>query len=316
MQSIHDLEHRARTARVKRPPLARVGNFVILLWVGALWGTQPALIKMSVSGALSEIEALALVLFAVVSVVGVFLVAHGRMPRFTRETLTFIGVAGFLEYAAPLLTIFLLAAHINAGLLTLIVASTPAFTVALAAAVGSEALGRQTVLACLIGLAAIALIVVPEDALPSREMLPWCLAAFAIPVFYSCGSIYVSRNWPAEFDTVQAAFAGALGSSVLLAPFGLKALVAGNLGANPSGASWALMALTFSVVLEMTLYMYLLRRAGPVFASFSSFVMIISGFVIGMAIFGERPSVWIWTSVALFALSLAIILRGHKSGVV
>ena len=176
-------------------------------------------------------------------------------------------------------------------------------------------MSRETVLACLVGLAAIALMVLPGDALPSREMLPWCLAAFAIPAFYACGSIYVSRNWPSEFDTVQAAFAGALGSSIMLAPFGLKALVTGSLGANPSGASWALIALTFSVVLEMTLYMYLLRSAGPVFASFSSFVMIVSGFVLGMTIFGERPSIWIWMTVTLFALSLGIIMRGHRGKV-
>ena len=90
----------------KRPRVARVANFVILLWVGALWGAQPALIKLSVDGALSEIEALALVLFAVVVFVGVFLAARGRMLRLTRETLTFIGIVGFLEYAAPLLTTF------------------------------------------------------------------------------------------------------------------------------------------------------------------------------------------------------------------
>ncbi len=291
----------------------RAWHFVVLLWVGTLWGVQPALIKFSVGGALSEIEALAVVLLCVVVLIGGYLATRGRLLRFTRETMTFIGVAGCLEYAAPLLTAFVVAAHIDAGLLTLIMATTPVFTVALAAAVGSEALSRETVLACLIGLAALALIVVPEDALPSREMLPWCLAAFAVPVFYSCGSIYVSRNWPAEFDTAQATFAGALGAAVVLAPFWVKPFVAGSLAANPAGASWALIALIVSVVLEMTLYMYLLRHAGPVYTSFASFVMIASGFIAGMTIFGERPSVWIWMSVALFALSLAMIIRGPRT---
>ena len=58
--------------------------------------------------------------------------------------------------------------------------------------------------------------------------------------------------------------------------------------------------------------MYLLRRTGPVFANFSSFVMIASGFLAGMVLFGERPSGWIWMSMGLFVLSLATVLRAPR----
>jgi drug/metabolite transporter (DMT)-like permease len=61
----------------------------------------------------------------------------------------------------------------------------------------------------------------------------------------------------------------------------------------------------------MLLYFYLVRNAGPVFASFSSFVMIASGFVAGAMIFGEQPSMWVWASVVLFTLSLMLVLRGQ-----
>jgi drug/metabolite transporter (DMT)-like permease len=182
----------------------------------------------------------------------------------------------------------------------------------IAAATGVEPASRETVIACLIGIVAMALIVVPENALPSREMLPWCLAAFVAPISYACGSIYVSRNWPLGFDPTQAAFAGALGAAVMLTPFWMKPLAAGAIAANPPSASWALVLLVAAVILEMILYMVLLRRAGPVFTNFSSFVMIASGFLSGMLLFGEHPSAWIWMSVALFVLSLATILRAPR----
>ncbi len=290
----------------------RAWHFFVLLCVGTLWGLQPALIKFAVGGALSEIETLSVLMLAIVAILGGYLALRGRMISFTRATLTFVAVAGCLEFAAPFLTTFWVAEHIDAGLLTLIIATTPIFALVVAAATGVEPASRETVLACLIGVAAMALIVVPENALPSREMLPWCLAAFGAPISYACGSTYVSRNWPAEFDTTQAAFAGALGAAVMLAPFWLKPLAAGTIAANPSGASWALGVLVVAVILEMILYMYLLRRAGPVFTNFSSFVMIASGFLAGMVLFGERPSIWIWMSMGLFVLSLATILRAPR----
>ncbi len=290
----------------------RAWHFLVLLLVGTLWGVQPALIKFSVGGALSEIETLSVLMLSIVILLGGYLALRGRMIRFTRATLTFIAVAGFLEFAAPFLTTFAVAEHVEAGLLTLIIATTPIFAMSIAAATGVEPASRETVLACLIGVVAMALIVVPENALPSREMLPWCLAAFAAPVSYACGSTYVSRNWPAGFDTTQAAFAGALGAAVMLAPFWVKPLAAGTIAANPSGASWALVLLVAAVILEMILYMYLLRRTGPVFTNFSSFVMIASGFLSGMLLFGERPSGWIWMSMALFVLSLATVLRAPR----
>ena len=283
-------------------------HVLLLLWVGTLWGVQPALIKGAVGGALTEIEALAITLLAVSAAIGVYLALRGRLPRFTRQTLTFTAINGFLEYAAPLLTAFTVAAHIDAGLLTLIMATTPLFTVALAAVMKTEPLTRESILACLIGLVGIALIAVPQDALPSREMLPWCLAAFVVPLCYACGSTYVARAWPASFDTSQAAFSGAFAAAIMLAPFWIKPLAAGSLAANPAAASWSLAALIVSVVLEMMLYMHLLRHAGAVFTSFSSFAMIASGFIAGAALFGERPSLWVWASVALLSLSLALVI--------
>ncbi len=294
------------------PHSSRTLHMVLLLWVGTLWGVQPALIKFSISGGLAEIEALALVLLAVAATVGIYLAVRGRLLRPTRETLGFMAISSFLEYTGPLFVAFIVASHIDAGLLTLIMATTPVFTVALAAATRSDTLSRETLLACLVGLAAMALIVVPQNALPSRDMLPWCLLAFIVPVFYACGSTYVSRYWPAGLDPVQVTFASAAGAAISLSPFAVKLLASGNLAANPTDASLALVALIVSVALEITLYMYLLRHAGPVFTSFSSFVMIVSGFIAGAVLFGETPSVWIWASVALFSLSLILIIRSPR----
>jgi drug/metabolite transporter (DMT)-like permease len=290
----------------------RAWHVVVLILVGALWGIQPALIKLATGRGLSELSALALVLASIALTLGGALAARGRLFRPTRLVIAFMLVAGIFEYAAPLLLTFYAAHHVDAGVLTLVISTTPIFTVALAAAVGSEALSRESVLACLTGLAALALIAVPENALPSRDMLAWCLAAFGIPVFYSCGTVYVARAWPEGFNPVQVAFAGSAMAALLLTPFWLEPLATGKLLALPTEAKGALLALAVTVVTEMILYFHLLEKAGAVFTSFSSFVMIASGFVAGAVLFAERPSVWVWGSVALFSLSLVLIIRAER----
>jgi drug/metabolite transporter (DMT)-like permease len=292
----------------------RTWHVFVLLWVGMLWGIEPALIKFATARGLSEIASLALVLTSIALTLGVVLAARGRLFRPTRLIFAFMLISGVMEYVAPLLITFHAAQHVDAGVLTLIISTAPIFTVALAAAVGSEGLSRESVLACVSGVAAMALIVVPVDTLPDRDTLPWLLGAFVVPVLYACGSVYVARAWPAGFDPVQVAFCGSAMASVMLAPFSLGPLLRGHLFALSLGTSGALLALAVSVVLEMILYFYLLQNAGPVFTSFSSFIMISSGFVAGAVLFGEQPSLWVWASVVLFTLSLALIIKAPRGG--
>lgn len=287
-------------------------HVLVLLWVGTMWGIQPALIKFAIGRGISELATLGLVLAMVAAAIGIVLLAQGKLFSLTRPVLIFIVLAGILEYAAPLVASFKAAEHIDAGLLTLIMSTTPIFVVGIAAALGTEPLQRESVIACFIGVAALAMIAIPENALPSRDMLPWCAVAFVAPLFYACGSIYVSKAWPKGFQPSQVAFCGSAMASVLLLGYWMPPLVSGEVFALPGSAHSAILLLALTVVVEMVCYFYLLQTAGPVFTSFSSFVMIASGFIAGMVIFDERPSAWVWGSVALFAVSLALIITAPK----
>jgi drug/metabolite transporter (DMT)-like permease len=248
----------------------------------------------------------------IAAVLGAVLLIQRRPIYNVRRYLPFMVVNGAAEYAAPLLITFVVSKHIDAGLLTLIFSTTPIFTVAIATLSRTEKLSVSSLMACLIGFLAFMALVIPQDALPSPEMLPWCLAAFGIPLSYATGSVYVSRNWPAEMDTIQVAFTGALFASLFLSPFWVGPVLEGTLFSASANSLLVFAFLVSSAIVEMGLYYYLLQNAGAVFTSFSSFIMIISGFVGGALLFGEQPTFWIWLSVALFALALAFIIRGHQ----
>ncbi len=287
---------------------ARIHNAVLLVTMGLLWGTQPALIKALTERGLPEVATLGLTMVFVAFVLAGVLAWRARMPRLSRKTALFMTVAGGTEYAGPLLVAFLIAKHIDAGLLTLIMFTAPIFTVAAAAIFGVERLDRYGVLGCVCGLIGLSLIVFPQDALPSPDMLPWCIVALSIPMMYAVGSIYVSKAWPEGMDAMQVAFGGALLPSVLLLPFWAGPLISRRFFETSVVECVIFAALIGTVIIEMVLYFYTLRHSGPVFASFANFLAIVTGFVAGALFFDERPSHWIWSSNIFFSLALALIL--------
>jgi drug/metabolite transporter (DMT)-like permease len=54
-------------------------------------------------------------------------------------------------------------------------------------------------------------------------------------------------------------------------------------------------------------FIWLIGQAGPVFASQVGYVVTGSGVVLGMIVYGERHSPWIWAALALMFAGLALV---------
>ena len=65
-------------------------------------------------------------------------------------------------------------------------------------------------------------------------------------------------------------------------------------------------------VTAYSLYIYLIVYSGPVFASQTAYIVTISGVLWGIAIFGEQHSSWIWVSLAIMILALALVSPRKK----
>ena len=48
-------------------------------------------------------------------------------------------------------------------------------------------------------------------------------------------------------------------------------------------------------------------RAGPVFAAQVAYIVTLAGVVLGMAVLGEQNSGWVWLSLLLMMLGLALV---------
>jgi drug/metabolite transporter (DMT)-like permease len=48
----------------------------------------------------------------------------------------------------------------------------------------------------------------------------------------------------------------------------------------------------------------IIKRAGPVFFSTSNYIATLAGVGLGILLFGDRPSLWIWAALVLMFLGL------------
>ena len=76
----------------------------------------------------------------------------------------------------------------------------------------------------------------------------------------------------------------------------------------PWGSStWAIISLAILSVVCYGLFIMLVVRAGPVFASQTAYIVTLSGVFWGILIFGEEHSLWIWASLAVMLIALALV---------
>ncbi|MBI1383835.1 MAG: hypothetical protein GC150_02860 [Rhizobiales bacterium] len=289
-----------------------IGDGLALVALGLGWGLEAALVKTAVEAGLNELAALTVTLAAIAVGFIAITVAAGRTVPFTPRTVRFFLTSGSLGYLGPLVIFFLVADHVDAGLLTLVTSTTPLLTVAGAALLGLEPVTGRTGAAVLLGAAATLLILVPEAALPTPEMASWAAVAVAIPLFYAIDNLYVAHAWPDRIDVLQASTGEVIVATLLILPFALAFGDFTTLTAAAPQVLLALAGLALVMIGGVYLFFHVVRSRGGIFVSFASYFTILAGFAWGYLLFGERPSIWVWASVAAIFLALGVLIERKR----
>ena len=61
-------------------------------------------------------------------------------------------------------------------------------------------------------------------------------------------------------------------------------------------------------------FVWLITRAGPVFASLVGYVVTGIGVLLGVLVFGEEHSLWVWSALALMLIGLSLVKPRGQPG--
>ena len=270
-----------------------LGPMFALLIMGAGWGITTPLSKIAVS---TGHQPLGLVFWQMV--IGAVLlgaivfVRGGRLALGRRQITLYLAIA-LLGTILPNTASYRAAAHLPAGVMSIVIAMVPMFAFPIALALGQDRFSIARVVGLGLGLGGVALLVGPEASLPDRAMVAFIPLALIAPFFYGLEGNFVGKFGTAGLDPIEVLFGASVFGAVLSLPlalgFGHWLNPLGGFGAPES----ALVLSSIVHALVYAGYVWLVGRAGAVFAAQVSYLVTIFGVGWAMLILDEAYSGYI-----------------------
>jgi len=295
------------------PGLTRLLPWAALLLMGATWGLSFSFARIVVQAGGTPFG----VTFWQSVVCGVILLtwtmARRRPLPMSRRHLGIYLIVALLGASVPNSLFYFAAPHVQAGVLSITVTLIPIITYAVAMMIGSERISAIRVTGVVCGAVAIGFLVMPESSLPSRAAMPWVLLACISAVCYALENIYLARPSLQDIGPVRTACGMNLFAAMIMLPV---AILTDQmfLPTFPLGTvEWTIIGLGLINAVAYTTFVMVIGLAGPVFASQTGYVVTLAGVIWGIILFGETHSAWVWASVAMMMLGLALVTPRRRA---
>lgn len=285
----------------------RNGLFAALVVMGAGWGMTQPLSKIAVEGGYRQFGLVFWQVTITAVVLGLVCLVRGRPIQLGPQQVFAGLVIALIGTVLPSAASYAALVHLPSGLLSILLSLVPMLAFPVALVLGNEQFDMKRLAGLAIGLAGVLLIVMPEASLPDRAMVAYIPLALIAPLFYAMEGNYVARWGTAGLGPLRLLFVASV----------IGALISGPLAVwrgqfidprGPYGVADA--ALVGSALIHAgvyTSYVWLVGRAGPVFAVQVSYLVTAFGVVWAMWLLGERYSLWVWSAFALLLLGLTLV---------
>ncbi len=282
-----------------------------LLWlalvvIGIGWGITGPLAKLAVSTGNHPIGVTFWNTVIGTVVLTAVLLASGRRLPLGRRHLVFFLICGFLGTALPNSLSYTAYQHLPIGIISIVIALVPMATLLLALPLGIERPDFRRLTGLGLGAVAVGLIVAPEASLPEPGQAAWVALPVIVSLAYAGENVYIAAARPAGVDALTILCGLFWGALILLTPVLLASgawFDITRLG-PPEQAVFAITALHMGAYFG---FIWLIGQAGPVFAAQVAYVVTGSGVILGMIVYAERHSPWIWAALALMFAGLALV---------
>lgn len=285
----------------------QIGLTFVLIGLGALWGLSQPLVKIAVTGGYEPLGMVFIQMFVATLVLGGIQVRRlGRLP-INKRTVVFWVMIALVGTIIPNSASYEALKTIPSGIYSVLIATIPMMSFPIALALRNEAFSVRRLFGLIVGLAGVLCIVVPDASLPERAMLAAIPLALAAPFCYALEGNLVARFGTAGMDAIQVMFgASAIGALIALP----LAINAGQLSLPSTPFDTPDYALVLASIIHAfvyCIYVWMVGRAGPLFAAQVSYWVTGFGVLWSMLLLGERYAGWVWLAIALMAVGLSLV---------
>mgnify|MGYP001286050347 FL=1 len=292
---------------------ARFNLTLILLIVGVSWGLTAPLSKIAVS---TGHHYLGLLIWQII----IMILSLGLIQIFRKKKLP-LNLNCFWRYVLvallgtilPNSIMYKAYFHLQSGIMSILVSIVPMIAFLLVLVLQMEKFEIRRFLGVLFGIFAIILIVFPKLDLGYIGEVGWILLALLSPLCYAIEGVWINKIGIAKLDPIEVI----LGASIL-GFFILMPIVALNGYWITPYRVWgpAEFAITLSSLIHSIIYIsyiWLIGKAGVIFASQVSYIYTASGIGFSIILLGEGYSLFVWAAVILMLMGLMMVRPSRRS---
>ena len=286
---------------------------LILLIVGVSWGLTAPLSKIAVS---TGHHYLGLLIWQII----IMILSLGLIQIFRKKKLP-LNLNCFWRYVLvallgtilPNSIMYKAYFHLQSGIMSILVSIVPMIAFLLVLVLKMEKFEIRRFLGVLFGIFAIILIVFPKLDLGYLGEVGWILLALLSPLCYAIEGVWINKIGIAKLDPIEVI----LGASIL-GFFILMPIVALNGYWITPYRVWgpAEFAITASSLIHSLIYIsyiWLIGKAGVIFASQVSYIYTASGIGFSIILLGEGYSLFVWAAVILMLMGLMMVRPSRRS---
>ncbi|SEQ23991.1 DMT family transporter [Thalassovita taeanensis] len=288
----------------------------ILLLLGAGWGITWPLAKIAVSSGYQPFGLIFWQLVIAVLLLGGICLWRGRGLPWGRASLRIYLVVAIVGTVLPDMANYRAAVHLPSGILSVLASLGVLFSFPIALAMGNDRFSWVKLLGLCLGLVGVSLLVLPGTDLPQAAMLIFVPLAMIAPLSYALEGNLVARWDLGGLDSVQILFGASLLGVILVGP--LVVLSGEWISPLPpyGAADVALLAASVIHALVYAGYVWLVGRAGSVYAAQIGYVVTGFGIFWAMVLLGEAYSTYFWAAMAVMLAGVFLVQPRRKEALV
>lgn len=225
---------------------------------------------------------------------------HGRAIRFY----VLVGLLGTL---LPGFCSYTAISQLPAGIMSIIFASVPMFSLSIALIAGLERFAMIRVVGVLLGMGAIVLLIGPSTSLPDPAKVAFVFVGLLAPFFYGFEGNYIDARKPEDVDAINALLGGSVLVTVVAGSIAWRGGDLIDITQPWTAPLWVLFFVSLIHAFAYAGFIWLIGKTGAVFASQVSYIVTMTGVVASLIYLGESYSLYVWTALVLMLGGLALV---------
>jgi drug/metabolite transporter (DMT)-like permease len=283
-----------------------VKPYLLILSCGLLWGVTFSLTLIATSEGAHPIG-LAAWQVLITACLYCIVCILSKVPLFNVRHLRHYLVLVVVGITVPTILYFYAAPHLSAGILSITISTVPLFTYGLMLLLRMERIVIKRTMGIVLGMIAILLLVLPDQGLEDADASLWILLVLVCAFMYTIENIYISEGISHSIDIRELLCGSNIIASIIQFPIAIWMGVNEPVEWLATAPGMAIAGIAVISGIAYGLFFYTIKFAGPVFASQCAYIITISGVIWGIILFSESHSVWVWASVAVMMLGLALV---------